>query len=73
MKLDPAYRILAKKMAYQQDNKDFSMPESLLKIFTFAYTEEEARIASHLGFIPRTEKVIARKARRPLHEVEPVL
>jgi len=73
MTLIPAYRILAEKMAYQQNNKDFNMPESLLKMFTFAYTEEEAQIASHLGFIPRTAKVIARKAIRPLHEVEPVL
>jgi Pyruvate/2-oxoacid:ferredoxin oxidoreductase delta subunit len=60
-------------MVFQQNNKDFNMPDSLLKIVSFAFTEEEAQIAIHLGFIPRTAKVIARKAKRPLHEVEPVL
>ena len=49
------------------------MPDSLLRIVSFAFTEEEAQIASHLGFIPRTAKAIARKVKRPLHEVEPVL
>jgi len=57
----------------QENNKDFSVPDSLLKIISFTYTEEEAQIASHLGFIPRTAKVIARKVMRPLPEVEPVL
>ena len=73
MKSSPAHRTLAQKMAYQQNNKDFNLPESLLKIFLFAYTEEEAQIACHLGFVPRTAKVIAQKAMRPLDEVEPVL
>jgi len=73
MKLIPAYRTLAEKMVFQQNNKDFNMPDSVLKIVSFAYTEEEAQIACHLGFIPRTAKAIARKVKRPLHEVEPVL
>ena len=73
MKLNAAYRTLAKKMVYQQSNKDFNVPDSLLKIISFAYTEEEAQIASHLGFVPRAARVIAGKAMRPLQEVEPVL
>ena len=40
---------------------------------TPAFTEEEAQIASHLGYIPRKATAIAGKVRRPLHEVEPVL
>jgi Pyruvate/2-oxoacid:ferredoxin oxidoreductase delta subunit len=73
MKSTPAYRTLAEKMVFQQNNKDFNMPDSLLKVISFAYTEEEAQIANHLGYIPRTAKAIARKVKRPLHEVEPVL
>ena len=49
------------------------MPDSALRIVSFAFTEEEAQIASHLGYIPRTARGIARKVMRPLHEVEPVL
>jgi len=49
------------------------MPDSVLRIVSFAFTEEEAQIAIHLGYIPRTARVIARKVMRPLHEVEPVL
>jgi Pyruvate/2-oxoacid:ferredoxin oxidoreductase delta subunit len=60
-------------MLFQQNNKDFNMPDSALRIVSFAFTEEEAQIASHLGYIPRTARVIARKVMRPLHEVEPVL
>jgi ferredoxin len=73
MKLRPAYRTLAEKMLFQQKNKNFNVPDSVLSIVSFAYTEEEAEIASHLGYIPRTAKAIARKVKRPLHEVEPVL
>jgi Pyruvate/2-oxoacid:ferredoxin oxidoreductase delta subunit len=73
MKLTPAYRTLAEKILFQQNNRDFNMPDSLLRIVSFAFTEEEAQIASHLGYIPRTAKVIAQKIMRPLHEVEPVL
>jgi electron transport complex protein RnfB len=73
MELTPAYRTLAEKILFQQNNKDFKVPDSLLKILSFVFTEEEAQIASHIGFVPRTAKVIAQKAMRPLHEVEPVL
>ena len=73
MNVSPAYRRLAEKMVFQQNNKAFNMPDSLLKIISFAYTEEEAQIANHLGYIPRTAGAVSRKVRRPLHEVEPVL
>ena len=49
------------------------MPDSALRIVSFAFTEEEAQIASHLGFIPRTATAIAGRVRRPFHQVEPVL
>ncbi len=68
-----AYRTLTEKLVYQHKNKEFNMPDSLIKMVSFVFTEEEAEIASHLTYIPRTAEVIARKAMRPLHEVEPVL
>ena len=73
MKSNLAYRTLTEKLVFMHNSKNFNMPDSLLKIISFAFTEEEAQIASHLGLIPRTAKVIARKVMRPLHEVEPVL
>jgi Pyruvate/2-oxoacid:ferredoxin oxidoreductase delta subunit len=73
MTLTSAYRTLARKIIYKQNSKHFNVPDSLLRIVSFAFTEEEAHIASHLGFFPRTATAIAGKVRRPLHEVEPVL
>ncbi len=73
MNLNSAYRTLTKKLLFQQSGKDFLVPDSALKVVSFAFTEDEAQIAIHLGFIPRSSKAIARKARLPLHEVEPVL
>jgi Pyruvate/2-oxoacid:ferredoxin oxidoreductase delta subunit len=73
MKVSPAYRTLAEKLVFQQNNKDFILPDSILRIISFTFTEEEAQIASHLSFIPRTAKAIAQKVKRPLREVEPVL
>jgi Pyruvate/2-oxoacid:ferredoxin oxidoreductase delta subunit len=73
MKSTPAYRTLAEKLVFLHNNKDFNIPESLLKVVSFAFTEEEAQIASHLSYFPRTAKAIARKVMRPLHEVDPVL
>jgi len=73
VKSTPAYRTLTEKLVYQHKNEDFNMPDSLLKIISFVFTEEEAEIASHLTYFPRTAKAIARRVTRPLHEVEPVL
>ena len=73
MIVSPAYRTLAEKMFFQHNNENFNMPDSLLKIVSFAFTEEEAQIASHLSYVPRTAKAVSRKVMRPLHEVEPVL
>ena len=73
MTLAPAYRTLARKIIFKRNSKGFEVPDSLLRIVSFAFTEEEAHIASHLGFVPRTARAIAGKAKRPLEEVEPVL
>jgi len=73
MKSSIAYRTLTEKLVFMHNSKNFNMPDSLLKIISHAFTEEEAEIASHLTYIPRTAKVIAQKVMRPLHEVEPVL
>ena len=44
MKSTPAYRTLTDKVVYQHRNKNFNMPDSLLKIISFVFTEEEAEI-----------------------------
>lgn len=73
MNSNSTYRTLTEKLLFQQSGKGFNVPDSALKVVSFAFTEDEARIAIHLGAIPRSSKVIARKARLPLHEVEPIL
>ena len=73
MNSDSTYQTLTKKLIFQQGDKDFPIPDSALKAVLFLFTEDEARVAVHLGAIPRSAKVIARRARLPLHEVEPIL
>jgi len=73
MTLTHAYRTLAAKIIFKQKTKDVDLPDSLLRLVSFVFTEEEAQFASHLGFIPRTATAAAGKVKRPVHEVEPVL
>ncbi len=73
MQITPSHRALAKKFMFQDIKEDIGMPDSLLKLVAFAYTEEEADIVTKLGLRPRTAKAVAKKARRPVGEVEPIL
>lgn len=67
------HKVLADKLIFQNNHEAFNTPDSLLRLVSFAYTEDEARIATKLSFVPRSAKAIARKAKSPLSEVEPIL
>ncbi len=73
MQITTNHRALAKKFLFEQSQQDSIIPDSLLKMVAFAYTEEEAEIVTRLGVIPRTADVIAQRLNRPLNEVEPIL
>ena len=68
-----AHRTVAEKFVFQKDRQDAFIPESLLALVTFLYTEEEAEVVSALGFVGLPARAIARRLRRPVREVRPIL
>jgi NAD-dependent dihydropyrimidine dehydrogenase PreA subunit len=73
MQTSPAYRRLAEKFVFKKSWEDVIVPDSLLKIVTFLFTEEEAEIVEKLSFLGTTARAVARKMNRPVAEVEPIL
>ncbi len=73
MQVTPAHRTLAEKFVFQQGRRDAFVPDSLLDLVTFLYTEEEAEIVSALGFVGLPARAVARRLRRPVREVRPIL
>jgi Na+-translocating ferredoxin:NAD+ oxidoreductase subunit B len=69
MQTDNSHYKLAEKFALLDVLKKTIVTDSLLKLLQFAYTEEEAMIASALGVAPLPASAIAIKVRRPLFEV----
>ena len=68
-----AHRTLAEKFMYKDSWKDAIVPDSLLKLVSFAYSEEEAEVVSALGYAPLPARAVARKLKRPVREVRPIL
>ena len=56
----PAHRSLAEKFVFQKNRQDAFVPDSLLDLVTFTYTEEEAGVVSALGFVGLPARAIAR-------------
>ena len=73
MYVTPAHRSLAEKFMFQKSRQDAFVPDSLLDLVRFAYTEEEAEVVSALGFVSLPARAIARRMRRPVREVRPTL
>jgi NAD-dependent dihydropyrimidine dehydrogenase PreA subunit len=73
MQVTPAHRDLAGKFIFQQNRQDPYLPDSLLDLVAFLYTEEEAAVVSGLGFVGRPARAVARRLKRPVQEVRPVL
>jgi NAD-dependent dihydropyrimidine dehydrogenase PreA subunit len=73
MQATPAHRALAERFVFQKDRPDAYVPDSLLDLVSFVYTEEEAAVVSALGFVGLPARVIARRVKRPVREVRPIL
>jgi len=69
----PAHRSLAEKFVFQKNRQDAFVPDSLLELVAFVYTEEEAEVVSALGFVGLPARAIARRMKRPFREVRPTL
>jgi Na+-translocating ferredoxin:NAD+ oxidoreductase subunit B len=68
-----AHRLLAEKFLFKGTWDHDFLPDSLLELVRFVYSEEEAEIVTALGVAPLPARVVARKVRRPFSEVNPVL
>ena len=73
MQKSPIYQRLAEKFVFKKSWDNVIVPDSLLKIVAFLFTEEEAEIVEKLSFLGATPRAIARKVKRPVAEVEPIL
>jgi len=73
MHVTPAHRTVAEKFVFQKDQPDAFIPDSLLDLIAFIYTEEEAEIVSALEFMGLPARVVARRVKRPVREVRPIL
>jgi len=73
MQITNAHRALADKYLFRTTFKDVLVPDSLLKLLAYTFTEEEAQVVNCLSFAMRTPGAIARKLKRPVDEVRPIL
>ncbi len=73
MYITPAQRTLAEKFVFQKDRPDAFVPDSLLDLVAFLYTEQEAEVVSALGYVGLPARAIARRLKRPVREVRPIL
>lgn len=71
--ITPIHVKLAEKFLYKDNLTDVPVPESLKKLAALAFTEEEAALVLNLTFTNKTTAQIARRAKRPVDEVRPVL
>jgi NAD-dependent dihydropyrimidine dehydrogenase PreA subunit len=70
----PTYRALAEKVIKTEKWQEVAVPDSLYPLLAHMYTDEEAEIVLtlHEGGM-KTPKSVAKKVRRPVEEVKPIL
>jgi len=73
MTTTPAHRTLAEKYVFKSSWEDAPVPDSLVEMVTFLFTEEEAEVLNALSLYPKPAWAIARKMGRPIREIKPVL
>lgn len=73
MQQNTAHRELAARLILQHKDKDFVPPDSLVALTAYSFTEEEATVVNKIGYAPRNARTIAKRVRRPLDEVRPIL
>ena len=73
MQITDAHRALGDKYLYRTTFKDIPVPDSLLQLLAYTFTEEEAQVVNCLSFAMHGPGAIARKLKRPVDEVRPIL
>lgn len=73
MQLSSSHKALARRFIMTDTFKHDFLPDSLLNLVSFAYTEEEAEIATALKKGMTPAEPIAKKVNRPVDEVVPIL
>lgn len=73
MQITQAHEQLAEKFMHRRYWKDVLVPDSMRSLVALAYTEEEARLVLALGFATLPASIVARRVRRPVGEVKPLL
>ena len=69
---DP-YRILAERFLRTTTFPEVVIPDSMIRLLKYMYTEEEIGIVSKMGWGMKSAKAIAKMANRPVEEVRPIL
>ncbi len=69
----PTHLALAEKFAFKNIFDKTMVGDSLIALVEFAYTEEEAQVVNALGFAPMPARAVARRLKRPVGEVRPIL
>ncbi len=64
---------LAEKFLFKETWDHDFLPDSLLELVRFVYSEEEADIVTALSMTPLPARIVARRSRQPVSRVAPVL
>lgn len=68
-----AHDLLAEKFMHRRYWKGVLVPDSMRKLVALAYTEEEAALVCTLSFATLPAWAVARRVKRPIDEVRPLL
>ena len=70
---DAAYGVLAEKFLRTTTFPEVIIPDSLIQLLKYMYTEEEVEIVSKMSWGMKGAKSIAKMVNRPVEEVKPIL
>ncbi len=73
MTISPSQAKLAEKFMHKRYWQGVLVPDSMRSLVALAYSEEEADLVLALGFAPLPAALIARRVKRPVAEVRPLL
>ena len=73
MNTSSAYRVIAEKYLHTKTFKEVVIPDSLMELLRFIFTEEEAEMVAKLGLAMKSVKSIAKAMNRPVEEINPIL
>jgi hypothetical protein len=73
MNTSSAYRVIAEKYLHTKTFKEVVIPDSLMRLLRFMFTEEEAEIMAKLGLAMKSVRTIAKAVNRPVEEINPIL